>query len=465
MNNMETPHGLGGSVDNKNDSMKIPEISETDIISSYEELNITYKDTLALVNTALDKSKKALPHQPFIQGSLPHTEPVIKNNNIHTERNNIHTEPVIKNNEISHIDNTEYNEPGTNDEIPPINIPLINIPLINIDIKDESGSSGELYQLCPCQPDLICHQGVCKKPSHSVCLISSECAGNSICYEGYCTPRPGKWETPINNKCQSGLTIAHDHLVILRNNEFVLPPGWMAFENSFSICSGNNMRKKIGNNTGNNKNSWIILSNEELYQVNISDKLKINVINEISRPFNTLEQNSLLFNYDNDIFFLSGTTLYVMEWLKGSPGNHSMKSKVEWINFNQYDDDIFSMSEDQSIQLEDGTHVIKKSKKYYHNDDYLRTVIRNSLITHSMENHSVGDQSDENHNGISLTKNIKMIVRDPTNDTLIVLNRDETLYRYDYETGDIFKLRGKGHKLIMCNNEFWLLTNGKCIEL
>lgn len=413
------------------------DIKEDDIISSYEDINNTYKETLDIVNQALSVSKSPIQPSPFVRGiSKPaRPDPPVISKKITEQDLNMVDIKVKQDSSVDSeiFDSSESIEPEVTDH--------------DVSYREPRDmGTGDLYQLCPCKGNLICYEGICKKPAYDPCVISSECAGDSICYSNVCTPRPGKWVEPINNKCKSGLTISRNHITLLRGKEFKLPPGWMAFEKSIGICEVDE--------------SLLILAEEEMYLVNPSNQPSqnnIQLIRETNRPFNPTP-NDKLFNYDGDVFFLAGKSLYILEWLE--------KDQVEWVDFNKYDDDLFvsneaitvqSIKPEQSTQnqihLDDGTYVIKHNNTYSIDDTFLRSIVRNSIATHSDTNMSIG-----------MVKDIQMLVRDTNDDTLVIMNKDKTIYRYDYDNGIITKLKGRGEKIVMCDNKIWLFTNNVCIS-
>lgn len=287
---------------------------------------------------------------------------------------------------------------------------------------------GDLYQLCPCVNEYVCDHGICKKPEGKSCVISSECATDSICYKGYCTLKPGEWEIPLNNKCMSGLNIVNNHWAILREDEFRIPKGWISFENSIGICKSNRKDRS--------RDELLIITKEKLY---IIDGHDIETIHEEQRPFKRMSIKDRLFNHDNTIYYLRGSRLYKMVW----ENNHSIK----WVPYKLKSD----------ITLCDGTILIRNKNKYHVSDDILKTIIRNTIIKQSLQSVDID---------INLTSNIFQIVRDPQqSEVLYCLNKNGTIYRYNYETNKVRTLKGNGRKIVVCNDAICLLTSNRCVKV
>lgn len=303
---------------------------------------------------------------------------------------------------------------------------------------------GDLYQLCPCISNYVCDHGVCKKPSNDRCIISSECAGESICHKGVCTPKSGEWEIPISDNCKAGLTIINNHIASLneKGTEFTILPGWLSFENSISLCKSNHPQRK--------KEEILLLTKEELYRVDTRRYIdNIETIKEAKRPFTRVSTNDNLINYNNTIYLLRGSKIYKMRWVNDN--------SIKWshIQTKQLD----------GIELEDGTSLVRTHKKYHIDNNLMKTIIRNSFANRSLQENQI-DNLNNLDIGINITGNIIQIVRDPSNNNeLICLNTDGTINRYNPQINSVIPIRGMGKKLIVINNRVWLITDHRCVNI
>jgi hypothetical protein len=293
-----------------------------------------------------------------------------------------------------------------------------------------------LYQLCPCKYKYVCDNGICKKPKGEYCVISSECAGESICHENTCVPKPSEWEIPIDNKCKFGLTIVDGHITLLDSKDtFVLLPGWIGFEGSISLCPSNHPDKT--------ESEVLVLTKDEIFRVD-TEKYIDNVIpvSECKRPFSRLSVNDTLFNYDKNIYLLRGSKIYKLCWVKSD--------KIKW--------DHVKTQELDNILLDDGTTLMRNGKKYLVDNTVLKTMIRNSVANKSLVSHNHLDI------GINITTNIIQIIKDPNSDHIIFLNKDGTIKRHDCNNNITKPIFGRGKKLLVCNGEIWLITDNRCVK-
>ncbi|GAF95043.1 unnamed protein product, partial [marine sediment metagenome] len=92
-------------------------------------------------------------------------------------------------------------------------------------------TSGELNETCPCEEDLICDEGLCKRDTGSICLISKACKKGEICLLDRCIVEP---TTYLENRKGRRIVSMDQHLFKLMDNRFVFP-GWWKLNNVLSI--------------------------------------------------------------------------------------------------------------------------------------------------------------------------------------------------------------------------------------
>ncbi len=309
----------------------------------------------------------------------------------------------------------------------------LHVDLVNYNYDNNNNirytKYNELYKLCHRKSNYICDNGICKKNYGDTCLASADCSSDSVCYHGICVKKPGKWETPVSNKCGLGLQLVNNHLTLLniKRNKFELLPEWIEFGNSIDICYNMN---------GN----LILMTKDKIYDINPVQKYKT-VIREIKRPFKNNRMKDRMFNYNGKIYYLNGTTLYII-----------IKTN-KTIKYQKY-----KGTELDNIILEDGTILSRRNKKYYIDNIMLKGMIRN-FLTRKLFNDRITNIGTTN-----IGTNIYQIIRSPNNkDILYCLNNDNTVDKYDCFEEKITRIDGYGKKLIVADNKIWLLTINKCI--
>lgn len=310
----------------------------------------------------------------------------------------------------------------------------VNNRLRNTEKRDD------LYQLCPCSKDYICDHGICKKKTGDNCLVTSECHSDAICYNSVCTLKPSEWETPIDGICKDGLEVLDNNLMLLRGFKFILVRGFSDLKGVVGMCLWNGM--------------MIIMTLRGLYRINPKSG-EVTEIPQIQDSFQTQDtsqnktiSDGYMFDHQDTVYFLHKSKLYKLISMN-SPMNHSpQEPSVKW---------VLTQDNLNGIRTNDGNTLTKKGDKYYLDYTLLRTIIRNVIIKKSVSS------GNDIETGIDLTGNIEEIVRCPSNPSVLYYrNKSGKVYRYNSVDNKIVRIPSKADRLLVCNNDVWIITKRCC---
>jgi len=151
----------------------------------------------------------------------------------------------------------------------------LDISSHHIDIGDNH-NLGDLFQACPCKKGLVCDNGICKSEPNSICVTSSACPSDYICYTGKCLAKPSSKDEIKKTHYQENQICLNRHFLRLDGTKFNMMSGWWDINQGISICESDV--------TG----VIYVVAENELYRVPIDSNNDISIINQnlkISKMF------------------------------------------------------------------------------------------------------------------------------------------------------------------------------------
>lgn len=373
---------------------------------------------------------------------------------------------------IKEKNNTTYNSDTVNNK----NVNVTN----NLKIE----TNGELYQSEPCQATLISDDGICKKKPGDTCMMTSDCIKSHCCFFGTCTPKPLTWDECFNTTCNDGLVCIDHHLMQLKNNKFVMLPGWWSFSGCIDICEA-----PIKNYVYILKEDGLCLVNPDepksIVKLIINDNLIIRIfilrnalhaLTENGKIYRGLSHHEMLkkdptiwewehieFIFGRDIssdFIVDVITspdgifsIYISDGRRLTYDNSWMEEIMIPIILPKMTSSSSTNSLDNNIKLP--SRIIYGTNKY----NYINLTYGKATL-YILDNNT--------SKSLYTIEKVRDAVIDPLdNQSIIAIYNNRSIKRINYNNDSIIEsvIDGQGETLRVANNNIWLLTSNKCIRV
>jgi len=216
----------------------------------------------------------------------------------------------------------------------------LNMATNNIDIGNNL-NLGNLFESCPCKKGLICDSGICKMEPNTVCVTSSTCPSNYICYTGRCLEKPSSMDEIKKTNYQDDQICLNRHFLKLDNTKFNMVSGWWNINQGISLCESDV------------SGVIYVVTENELYRVSINSMVDSSVINQnlqISKMFRFVNKIHVLTN-DGRIYQLVSET-HRTQW--------------EYRRINEiYGKDLSNTTVDDAFPCKDGSLALRIDGKIY----------------------------------------------------------------------------------------------------
>jgi hypothetical protein len=216
----------------------------------------------------------------------------------------------------------------------------LNMATNNIDIGNDL-NLGNLFESCPCKKGLVCDSGICKMEPNTICVTSSTCPSNYICYTGRCLEKPSSTDEIKKTNYQDDQICLNRHFLKLDNTKFNMMSGWWNINQGISLCESDV------------SGVIYVVTENELYRVSIDSKVDSSVIHQnlqISKMFRFVNKIHVLTN-DGRIYQLVSET---------------HRSQWEYRRINEiYGKDLSNTTVDDAFPCKDGSLALRIDGKIY----------------------------------------------------------------------------------------------------
>lgn len=212
--------------------------------------------------------------------------------------------------------------------------------LHTLDIGNEI-NLGELFESCPCKKGLVCDNGICKMEPNSICVTSSSCPTNYICYTGRCLEKPSSKDEIKKTHYSEDQICLNRHFLRLDGTKFNMSSGWWNINQGISLCESDV------------SGVIYVVTENDLYRVSINSNEDTSIIHQnlqISKMFRFVNKIHVLTN-DGRIYQLVSET---------------HRSQWEYRRINEiYGKDLSNTTVDDAYPCKDGSLSLRIDGKIY----------------------------------------------------------------------------------------------------